>query len=463
MKKNILAEILRAWGKEDWFSFEKFIHSPFCLTHEATLHYLNWVKRHLDVDASQWRTAAAEDLELDPERLYHLQHYALEAVSRYLAWKTWESTAHLSALQTVHTLRKLKVPQAVELKLASSRRQLDADTKKGIHWWRMEYEWRKESFFSSKQQGRATDFNLQGLSNALEIAFVAERLQLACTQRSHQAITQQAYDDGLLNVLLVFLPSSPLLELPLIAGYYHGYRALQGGPETEVHFNQLKAILDRNRNQLELTEVQDLYLIAINYCIRRFNQDDKAYIQHAFDLYRSGLEQEALLENGVLSRWTYNNIALTALHLREYDWGEAFLGNYRAVLAPAHQEGAYHLNMARFKYERRAYKEALHHLLKREHDDPLHNLGAKVLLAKIYWETEEQDALSSQLDSIAIYLRRQKIKGYHLNFYRAFVKTTKQLCRLNPQDPVQRLQFRQFVLEEPELAERTWFLQQVLE
>jgi hypothetical protein len=463
MKKNILPEIVRAWEKEDWFAFEKFIQSPFCLTHQATQQYLRWLKEHLEEDSEQWRELAAADLNVAPARIYHLQHYAVEAVSRFLAWKTWESTAHQPALQTIRSLRNLKVSTAVESKLSTARRKLDADLKRGVHWWRMEYEWRKESFYASKQQGRANDFNLQGLSEALEIAFVAERLKLACTQLSHQAITQKSYSEGLFGALLAFIPTSTWLELPLIAGYFHGYWAMKGTQESEAHFDALKSILEKSSTELDPEEVQDLYLMAINYCIRRFNQNNLVYIQHAFDLYKSGLACGALLENGVLSRWTYNNIALTALHLREYEWGEVFLGQYRRFLSPLHQEGAYHLNMARFKYERKVYKEALQHLLKREHDDPLHNLGAKVLLAKIYWETEEVEALLYQLDSIDIYLRRQKIMGYHLNYYRAFVKTMKQLVRLKVNDGQQRQRFRTMVLSAAELAERSWFLAQVLE
>jgi len=51
--------------------------------------------------------------------------------------------------------------------------------------------------------------------------------------------------------------------------------------------------------------LKEIYTHAINHCIRQNNKkEDMIFLRELFDLYQVGLEQDAFLENGFLSRWT---------------------------------------------------------------------------------------------------------------------------------------------------------------
>ncbi len=243
--------------------------------------------------------------------------------------------------------------------------------------------------------------------------------------------------------------------------YYHGYFAQLGGEGSAYHFEQLKALLSERPERWSLAELHDLYLMAVNYCIRRINQGEESYYRSIFELYQTGLKAGALMEDGVLSRWTYNNVALTALSLKEFDWAWHFLHDYAGYLPEDHREAAFHYNLARYYFEKKDLKAAMRHLLHMEYDDVLQNLVAKVMLCKIYYLLDEMDALENQLDSIQIYIRRKKVLGYHKDNYRAIVHFIRKMIAVQPNDAVQKNALRQQIADAPVLSEREWLLQQL--
>lgn len=462
MKSFPVLEIIQSLPKERLKLLDKFMQSPFWVTHKGAIEFFEYLKdNQSDVTAFD-KDKIADALHIAPDRVYHLNNYVLEAVENFLACMDWTADRHQQHLHTVRSLRKLNLEEPAVKMLRYARRELDTSQERSTEWLQTDYLWRQESYLTSRQQGRARDFNLQDLANAQDIAFIAGRLRTGCILVSHQTVARHQYDNSLLQLLLDFLKGHTYLQIPIIGGYYHGYFALIGGDEAAEHFHQLKSILECNGHTFAHEEVHDLYLMAINFCIRRINQSEKIFIKNAFELYQSGLKQGALLENGILSRWTYNNIALAALHLKAFDWVEGFLTEYVALLPIAHREGAFSLNMARFHYERRDLRTAMQHLLHREHDDILQNLAAKTLLCRIYWELEEVEALCNQLDSIDIYLRRQKILGYHQNVYASFVKIMRKLLKINNLNNKSADRLRQEITTTKALAEREWLLLQVV-
>lgn len=404
----------------------------------------------------------AQQLGIPLRRLYHLTSYLLDAVERFLAIEIWSQRPHERNLLVAKALRHMKIDDLSASMLQYARKQLEADPYRGASYHYADFSLHLEAFHLSQQQGRARTFNLQELSQAQDVAFICEKLRTGCLLISHETVIRHNYDKGLLLPLLEYLREHPYLHLPPIAAYYHGYFAQLGGPGSDEHFRQLKRVLEQHANQFSVDEVHDLYLMAINYCIRRINQSNEAYYADVFDLYQSGLRQGALLENGVLSRWTYSNIATTALRLRAFDWAFRFLNEYAVFVPEPHREGALSFNLARYHYEVGAYSEAMRYLLRMDYDDVLQNLAAKVLLCKIYYETGEDDSLYSQLDSIEIYLRRKKVLSYHKDNYSAIVRLMRHLVQMRG---VPRAERRNALLQEieqaPLLTEREWFLKKI--
>lgn len=456
---------MRALPKNRLKALGKFVRSEYHVTHPGVPVLFDWLKNNLDKPDLDIKNSGRILPEADgnPRRIYHLTNYLMEAVETFLAWEIWSADEHTRNAATVETLRRLNLPEraAAMLRYARKRHLLDPMCGEAhlhancrLHW---------ETYQLSLQQGRAKHYNAQELSDAQDLAFICEKLRMGCILVSHQQVARQFFDEGLLTPVLQYLQlqGARYLDVPIVAAYYHGYFAQKGGAEADEHFAKLKVLLQEHSGSFSIAENHDLFLLAINFCIKRINQQEQRYFNEIFDLYQAGLQQGALLENGVLSRWTYNNITTTALRLCEFAWAKQFIDEYANYLPEAHRSGAVHFNLAKYHYATGEYREAMRHLLYIEYDDVLQNLVAKTMLCKIYYTLGETDALENQLDSIQIYLRRKKVIGYHRENYSAIVRFFRKLVAINPNRTEEKRQLQEEILAAPVLTERDWMLKQL--
>jgi hypothetical protein len=176
-------------------------------------------------------------------------------------------------------------------------------------------------------------------------------------------------------------------------------------------------------------------------------------------LYKNGLDSSVFLENGQISRFTYTNIALAALRLREFEWAYRFLQDYRERLPESQRQGAFAFNLARYHCERGDYTQAMPLLLEMDFDDVLHNLTAKAMLAKMYWETGAHEALGSLLASLAAYLRRKRqVSEQQRAAYQNFVRFVRRLQATPLRDKSARAALRADIGDTALVAEKEWLL-----
>jgi len=57
-------------------------------------------------------------------------------------------------------------------------------------------------------------------------------------------------------------------------------------------------------------------------------------IEEVLSLYKDGLEKKIILQDGVLSRFTYHNIVAAALKIQDYEWIKKQWSNFEEKLKP---------------------------------------------------------------------------------------------------------------------------------
>ena len=147
--------------------------------------------------------------------------------------------------------------------------------------------------------------------------------------------------------------------------------------------------------------------------------------------------------------------------MKEFDWVDQFIHDYRSKLKEEYQESVYSYNLALLEYERKHYDEALILLQKSEYKIPLLNLAAKTLILRIYYELDEFDALNSHLDAMRIFIRRKRDLGYHRDNYLNTIKYTKKLVEINPFDKKAKVLLKSEIENVKAIAEKSWLLEQV--
>jgi tetratricopeptide (TPR) repeat protein len=304
--------------------------------------------------------------------------------------------------------------------------------------------------------------NLQETADALEKWFLEERLRVSNAMLAHHRVYQKiTYDHGFLEKAIAYMEDRKMLDDPSLAVYYYAYQAFKR-PTEEYYFNNLEHLIHHEMGKFQHSEVRALYLAALNYCVPKINQGRHDFYQKAFDLYKKGIETGILIENGVLSRYTFLNAVSSALKTQEFDWAEKFIEQFQPFLEEKQRQGSVNFSLSRLYFERGDYDKAQQFLMQFEYDDMLQNIVAKTMLLKIYFERDDFDAFESLLESMRTYLQRKEaLDPARKLAYKNMISMMKKLLHHDIFSKVQREKFSETIVKTHPLAEREWLLEQI--
>jgi len=290
----------------------------------------------------------------------------------------------------------------------------------------------------------------------LEAHFIAESLRLACLNAGPQAIANLSGSMDFLNSNLKRVVAGDFSDSPAVVIYYHAYQMLYNNDE--LAYFKLAEWLSSNWKLFPIHEIEDVYLLGINFCISKINSGGREFMKHAFDLYRSGLENKVFMKDGYLSIYNYKNILRLGLTQKAYEWAESFLHKFKEWLPKEEQENAFNYNLAYFYFDKRDYDSCMNLLRTVKFKDVFNNLDSRRMLLRIYYELEEWSALDSHLDSFQSYVVRQKNIGYHKAANLNLVKITRLMMKKFPLSEKSKEQIRKRVKNATQLAEKNWVI-----
>jgi hypothetical protein len=366
------------------------------------------------------------------------------------------TTRHLLA----EIYRERKLPKAYQAVVKKTATILENQPLRNEFYYQQLLDFQMEEMTFKIKNQRTKDFNLGAISETIDMVFLVQKLKFACSQISHQQVFKAEYDFGLLPHFLPIIEQEKYLKIPAIAIYYYCYRFLTEENGTPF-FEKFKTILFQNKELFDVLEMKELYLFAINFCIRKLNQGKRNFSQEILNLYKDGLEANYFLENGMLSRFTFNNIVAAGIFTEEFDWLEKFIETYSGKLEKEYRDSTVNFNLARLEYTRKDYGKAMLHLQKVESKDLVNNLISKTLLMRIYYELEEYDSLFLHLDSFQVFIRRREVSDFHRKNYMNAIRLVKKLVAWPELDKEARGSLKKEIEAEDVLTEREWLLSKV--
>jgi hypothetical protein len=271
-----------------------------------------------------------------------------------------------------------------------------------------------------RQRLRQFDTHIEQAALALDRYYYLQRLIYACGMLDREAIFQDKYQAHLTDGWLAQLEQSPHRHDPLIALYYRMLMMLRHEGDAR-YFSLLRKQLIHEEGLGGSDAQRNVYLGAINYSLRKIRQGKSDFVAEALAIYQLGIERGILLDRGELSPWTFTNVVKLALRLRRYDWIERFMDDFGPKLPGDFRNNALHYNRAELYYYTQRFDAAQDELNQVVYSDLNYYLGARVLLAKIYYEKGEEEALLSHLAAFTIFLKRNKqisadLQRTYLNF-----------------------------------------------
>ena len=394
----------------------------------------------------------------DDRQLRYTFTYLLEKIEWFLAYREFDKTPALPELALASAYRKKGLEKHFNQAWRRAAKEA-TDMPVGLNKSHAQFELAFEQYFFSEKQKRTREGNLQTVHDSFDEYVVIGKLRLACLMAAQQKVVKVEYDLSFLPLIIKWLEKNELLQKPAIGMYYHCYLALT--ENDEKHFKRFRQLLELHGSQFDPSEVKDILLMAINFCIRQLNLGKRHFIQEAYDLYKLGLKNNLLTDGGLMSRFTYKNIVALGLGLEEFEWVEQFISNWQSKLEKQYQESSYRFNLAKLFFTKKDYTSAMPLLAQVDDSDFLLMLDAKVLLLKMYFEMGEWDALDSLLASFKTYLRRKKQIGYHEQHYKSLLRYTSKLLKINHFDKTQLERLRNEILKNETVLEKDWLLQQL--
>ncbi len=457
--------LIQTFTKKDWHWFEKFISSPLFNKNNVLIQWFLLLKQQKSKNApisEKIIGLPAVQNSKEVANLHHTSNYFLKSIETYLSWEEWQNDEMEQLLYLLTACRKRNLERHFKEVHLRLERQMEKEPIRNPQFYRFKYRMAFEEHEQSMEAGRAGAEQLQALSDWQDVAFVAEKLKNGCILLSRRKVLNTSFEMGLLPSVLQFVQDRPdLLQYKAIAVYYYGYMALSE-PQEESHFFALKGLLKALNIQFPIHELRNIYLLAVNFCINRINLRQDQYLRELLDLYQAGILAEVFIENGHISRFTYTNITLLALRMKEYNWVQHFIETYKHRLPESQRQGTHAFVQARYLCEIGDYDHAMPLLQTMDFDDILHNLMAKTMLLRMYYETGAFMALESLLASFTTYLRRKRqIADQQKTAYFNTIRFVRKLIALRPGNKKERMALKTEIAGTALVAEKDWLMERV--
>ncbi len=458
----LLTDLLLGLKKEEIRQLKKYVRSPF-VTHRVDLSEL--FKVYADCLYKDKPFPAKADLfeiiypneSFDDQKLRSTMSDLHKVIESYLTAtiiQTDETERNLLLLRWYRQRNRekhfLKTAQRIE-KLQAKQPLRNPD------YYDHQLSLQSESAMFETTNRRAGGLHLQEIGDTMDILYLSRKLRHACTQLSHRAVFKTDYDFGLLNAWVHSLENSPTLKVPAVALYYYCYLFLTE-KKSQEYFRKFRSLLSDHRENFPQDELKNLYRAAINYCIRQMNTGSNEFTLEGWRLFQEGLDTEIFIENGQLSRFTFDNVVAVGLRLKKYAEVEYFIEKYNSKLAENYRINTVKFNFARLEFDRKDYDRALYHLNTFQPADLVNQLITRTLLLKIYYESGAFDLLDSHLNNFRLFIRRREVSDYHRLNFKNIISFVKKELSLVPGDREEKEKLRLAIENEPVLTERAWLL-----
>jgi hypothetical protein len=466
MQKSRLIEIFASLEKSEQRELGKFVRSPVFNQRKDVTDLYDYLYLHSPFKDAQVieRTLVFSTIfpneTFDAAKFDYTMSFLFTVIKEYLVFKEREADPIGNGVLLARSLRRRNLSRLFEKEVNIIEKNIDNQPLRDAEYHFNSFRLHVEKHSFAKQESRTSMASFKEFSEALTHFFLAKKLWEACTLITHQVVSKIDFEDKpVIEAVLHLVENNGYQDISAVNLYYHCYKALTE-KDSLRWFESLRSIMRLNQDSLPPQEVKDLYLVAINYCIKRFNNGERPFLEEAFRLYKEGLETGAFLENNLLSRFTYNNIVMAGLLLKEFDWVEKFLYNFREYIEQKHRESTFNYNLAIFYYQKPDYERAMELLQKAEFDDLSHNLSARRMLLRIYFEKDERDALSSLITSFKNFIYRHRELGtVPRNGYLNLLKFVNRLLSLDHFDKATVAQLRKEITATEQLVEKAWLLE----
>lgn len=466
-----LVKVLKHFNTVELNRLEKFITSPYFNVNDSLIILFNLITEGL-------KNSTLNDLTKESlfYRMFSGEEFSgtrfrkgcsdlLKLIEEFLAVEEYRRNPLHQATYLMQSIAGRKLDPLYNSVLKSTRILSSRQHEVAASYYYHQYEIEKNYYtMLGSEIKRDSGFNLEQIAENLDYFYMAEKLRYYASALSWRNVVTEDYQMLFMDEILKHIEKTDYSQIPQISvnlAVLNVYKE----PEKEENYYHLKSEIFRNIDRFPPMEARDIFLAALNFCIKRINQADQKFLEETLLLYQYGLEKQYLFINGELTPWTFKNIVVVALRLKEFDWTESFINEYSKYISEDQRENAVTFNLARLYLYKKDFEKVLELLREVEFEDFSYALGAKVMLMVSYYDLDEIDPLLSFLSSFRVFLNRKKnqLPEQRRKNYLNTIKYTQKLATLNPTDRHAISKLKKELEEAKNVADIQWLLEKVNE
>lgn len=388
--------------------------------------------------------------EFNDLRIRHLIWQANEIVEDFIVYYRIKQKKEKKELMLARFFAERDLPKIANQHIENGLLELEKSSIRNSNYYSYQYQYHTQFHQTNSKNNRSVDLKFQEIEDTRSKYFILETLKYACIVHSIQKIASIKIENPALEYVIEMVKNDRFSDCIPITIYYHIY--LVTFYEDEAAFDIFLKEAQKNNAIFSMQDLRDMYLLAINFCVKKSNQNIEKYTRLTFEIYIYAIENKFLLENNEISRFSFTNVVSLGIKLKQLEKTDAFIKKYAALLANEYKQNTIDFNTAKLHFSKKEYEKALKILLTNEFKDTIWNLNAKFILLKIYFETKEINAFKVQLKAFKLFISRKSSVGYHQEYFSNVVNSFKILYRIY-KDPKSHANF----VFDAKTPDSTWF------
>jgi hypothetical protein len=254
----------------------------------------------------------------------------------------------------------------------------------------------------------------------------------------------------------------------------HRFLLLYKEVQTEQFEDELKELIDSNKESINKNDYRNFMLEIYNYYKSKESTGDRKYGAKSFQLMKKLLGEGIFYQkNGQLTAHTFINLTASALLEKELDWTDKFINEYKNKVQSDQRENAFLFSSATLyfvraenssgKLKKKYYSISLDYLARVKTEDFYYMTRVKNMLIRIYYELNEIELAISILESYRHFLSKTKVMPeelYERNIN--FINFTGKLIKYKTQSlNITLEQLRDDIVSTKLVSYRGWLLSKI--
>ncbi len=463
MINSKLVAYLKVLKPKEIKEFRLFLNSPYYNDQESIVdlfeHCINDYPKFPDekLDRNYTFNILFPKKKFDNKILRYEMTNLTKLLEKYLIHKQLDSDKTNEALLLLKALNNKELDNYFLQTLDKHKKDLLKKPIRDIPYYLNQYKLNDE--LASLEFRRQNHSNIEYLLSTVDDMdkfYIANKLKYACLIINYKNVLNADYEPIFIEDISKYIEQKNFQDEPTIYIYYLILKMLRE-IDNEQYFNLLIEQLLLHQGKFSLSEVDNMYSYARNFCVRKINSGNNIYYHHLFDLYKTMLKQEVLLKDGDLSPWDYYNISILSLRIKNFEFAENFIQEYRNKIKEQERDNIYTFMLANLQFHKKNFDKTLKLLNRISFSDTNYHLMTKCLMIKTYYENEEVIPLFSLLDTfIAFANRNRKISSFHKKLYANFAKVVKKMAKIKMGSKIDPEKLRAQIMDDRLVADLVW-------